>query len=65
MKAGHFRCWHFSDIAILANVRFAPLNETARAVGRCGVGRGRANNGWSDRASHVTWRRRTKEHPQA
>ncbi len=24
MKAGHFRCWHFSDIAILANVRFAP-----------------------------------------
>jgi hypothetical protein len=44
MKAGHFRCWHFSDIAILANVRFAPLNETARAVGRCGVGRGRANN---------------------
>jgi hypothetical protein len=47
------------------NVRYAPMNETARAVGRCGVGRGRASNGWSDRASYVTWRRRTKEHPQA
>jgi hypothetical protein len=47
------------------HVSKVPMNETARAVGRCGVGRGRANNGWSDRASYVTWRRRTKEHPQA
>ena len=42
-----------------------PENETARAAGRCGVGCGRTNNGWSNRASYVTWRRRTKEHPQA
>jgi hypothetical protein len=41
-----------------------PTNETARAVGHCGVGRGGANNGWSDKASYVTWRRRTKEHPR-
>jgi len=58
---------------MLASWRKRPLhcgglgskNETARAVGRCGVGRVRANNGWSDRASYVTWRRRTKEHRQA
>jgi hypothetical protein len=54
-----------ADTGNLPDVRIAPMNETARAVGRCGVGRGRANNGWSDRASYVTWRRRTKEHPQA
>src|ERR1700730_7468657 len=40
--------WHLADARFLAYVRFAPMNETARAVGRCGVGRGRANNGWSD-----------------
>jgi hypothetical protein len=30
-----------------------PTNETARAVGRCGVGRGRANNGWSAKSRQL------------
>ena len=38
----------FNDIGrSVVNVGFAPKNETTRAVGRCGVGRRRANNGWS------------------
>src|SRR5260370_40852111 len=73
VKTGKARCEHmFSALPLKADVaqrgrhvRFVPMNETARAVGRYGVGRGRANNGWSDKASYVTWRRRTKEHPQA
>jgi hypothetical protein len=43
---------HYSDrffASFPGALRVGSENETARAVGRCGVGR--ANNGWSDRAS--------------
>jgi hypothetical protein len=33
---------------MLWRVRFVPMDETARAVGRCGERHGRASNGWND-----------------